>query len=339
MNTRNVKMINILFLMSLLFSTLNASQGKFTGGSPHTMPEWFKESFMDMQEDVEEAKESDKHVMLFMTLKFCPYCTKMLKNNFIEGAELQPYIKENFDVIAIDIKGSKEITVTEDLTLTEKEYAKHLNVQYTPTILFLNQNNEVVVRVNGYRSSKNFKYILDFVKNKEYKNMKLTDYIEKVKNKTLYTLQKNKLFKNMTDYSKINGPFAVIFEDGSCTQCNYLHNVTLKNKDVIEEINKFTVVRLNALSTKKIITPDGKVTTPNQWAKDLALDYRPGIVLFNDKLERARIDALLYSFHFKELFRFVSTKEYKKYKSYLDYLRVRQQDLLNQGINIDISDK
>ena len=89
----------------------------------------------------------------------------------------------------------------------------------------------------------------------------------------------------------------------------------------------------------KIITPEGRVTTPNKWAKDLALDYRPGIVLFNDKLERARIDALLYSFHFKELFRFVSTKEYKKYKSYLDYLRVRQQDLLNQGINIDISDK
>ena len=80
--------------------------------------------------------------------------------------------------------------------------------------------------------------------------MKLTDYIDKVKNKTLYTLKKNKIFKEITDYSKINGPFAVIFEDGSCTQCNYLHNVTLKNKGVIEEINKFTVVRLDATSKK-----------------------------------------------------------------------------------------
>ena len=76
------------------------------------MPEWFKESFMDMQEDIDEAKDENKHVMLFMTLKFCPYCTKMLKNNFIEGAKLQPYIRENFDVIGIDIKGSKEISVT-----------------------------------------------------------------------------------------------------------------------------------------------------------------------------------------------------------------------------------
>jgi len=277
--------------------------------------------------------------MLFMTLKFCPYCTKMLNNNFIEGAKLQPYIKDNFDVIGIDIKGSKEIAVNEDLTLTEKEYAKHLNVQYTPTILFLNQSNEIVVRINGYRSSENFKYILDFVKNKEYKNMNLTQYIEKVKNKTFYTLQDNTMFQEINDLSKIDGSLAVIFEDGSCTQCDYLHNNTLKNKDVLNEMNKFIIVRLDASSSSKIVTPNGIVTTPEKWAQDLVLDYRPGILLFNNKKERARIDALLYSFHFKELFRFVSTEQYKIYKSFLDYLRVRQSELLQQGIDIDISDK
>jgi len=339
MQKESLKIFNLVFIMSLLFTSLNASQGKFTGGSDHSMPEWFKESFMDMNEDVEEAKESDKHVMLFMTLKFCPYCTKMLNNNFIEGAKLQPYIKDNFDVIGIDIKGSKEIAVNEDLTLTEKEYAKHLNVQYTPTILFLNQSNEIVVRINGYRSSENFKYILDFVKNKEYKNMNLTQYIEKVKNKTFYTLQDNTMFQEINDLSKIDGPLAVIFEDGSCTQCDYLHNNTLKNKDVLNEMNKFIIVRLDASSSSKIVTPNGIVTTPEKWAQDLVLDYRPGILLFNNKKERARIDALLYSFHFKELFRFVSTEQYKIYKSFLDYLRVRQSELLQQGIDIDISDK
>ncbi len=339
MQKNSLKILNSIFLIALLFTTLNASQGKFTGGSAHDMPEWFKESFMDMSEDVEEAKEENKHVMLFMTLKFCPYCTKMLKNNFEEGAKLQPYIQKNFDVVGIDIKGSKEIAVNDDLTLSEKEYAKHLNVQYTPTLIFLNESNEVVVRINGYRSSENFKYILDFVKNKEYINMELTEYIEKVKNKTLYTLKENTMFTDITDLSKIDGPLAVIFEDGSCTQCDYLHNNTLKNKDVLAEIKKFTIVRFDASSTNKIITPSGKSTTPNKWAKNLILDYRPGILLFNNKKEQARIDALLYSFHFKELFRFVSNKEYKTYKSFLDYLRVRQSELLKNGVSIDISDK
>jgi len=338
MSGRGLKVLSIIFTILLTFTSLNGA-GKVTGGSDHAMPTWFKQSFLDMNEDVLEAKDEGKHVILFMSLKFCPYCTKMLKENFEEGAKLQPYIQENFDVIAIDIKGSRELAINEDTTMTEIEYAKHLKVQYTPTILFLDQDNKIVVRVNGYRSPQNFKHILDFVKNKEYKNMTLTQYIEKVKNKTYYTLQNNPMFKDIKDLSKIDGPLAVIFEDGSCTQCNYLHNTTLKNKDVIEEVSKVTVVRYDAMSQEKIITPDGKTTTPKQWAKDMVLDYRPGIVLFDKKQEIVRIDALLYSFHFKELFRFVSGGYYNKFHTFLDYLKPRQDELLQKGIDIDISDK
>lgn len=340
MNQTGLKTISMIFILIFALSSSAAAQkGKFSGGENHDMPSWFKQSFLELQEDVNEAKDSGKHVMLFMTLEFCPYCTKMLKDNFIEGAKNQAYIAENFDVIGINIKGSKEIAVNENLTLTEKEYAAHLKVHYTPTIIFLDHNNEIVVRINGYRSKENFKLILDFVKNKEYKNMSLTEYLEKVKNKTLYRLKDNKLFSKVTDLSKINGPLAVIFEDGSCTQCDYLHNTTLKNKDVIEELSKFTVVRYDAESEEKIITPKGEITTPKQWAKDMVLDYRPGIVLFNKKDEIARIDALLYGFHFKEMFRYVSGEHYVQYPTFLDYLGPRQNELLNKGVNIDISDK
>ena len=81
----------------------------------------------------------------------------MLNANFVEGAKHQKYIQDNFDVIGINIKGAKEIAINDDLSMTEKEYAAHLKVQYTPTILFMDQNNNVVVRLNGYRSPENFK--------------------------------------------------------------------------------------------------------------------------------------------------------------------------------------
>lgn len=328
-------------LMTLFFMSTNAyaQKGKVTGGLHHEMPDWFKESFLDMAEDIEEAKEEDKHVILFMTLEFCPYCTKMLNDNFIEGAKHQKYIKDNFDVIGINIKGSREIALNEDKSMTEKEYAAYLKVQYTPTIIFLNQKNEVVVRLNGYRSPENLKLVLDFVKKKEYEKMSLTAYLDKVKNKTYYTLKDNSMFKNINDLSKVKGTLAVVFEDGSCTQCNYLHNTTLKNKEVQKELSKITVVRYDAMSKEKIITPSGKETTPYDWAKEMILDYRPGIVLFDDKKEIVRIDALLYSFHFKELVRYVSGQYYKKYHTFLDYLNPRQEELINKGVNIDLSDK
>lgn len=328
--------VTTLFFMS---TNAYAQKGKVTGGLHHEMPEWFKESFLDVSEDVEEAKDENKHVILFMTLEFCPYCTKMLNDNFIKGAKHQKYIQDNFDVIGINIKGSREIALSEDKSMTEKEYAAYLKVQYTPTIIFLNQKNEVVVRLNGYRSPQNLKLVLDFVKNKEYEKMSLTAYLEKVKNKTYYTLKENKIFKNIKDLSKVKGALAVVFEDGSCTQCDYLHNTTLKNKEVQKELSKITVVRFDASSKEKIITPKGKETTAHDWAKEMVLDYRPGIVLFDEQKEIVRIDALLYSFHFKELVRFVSGKYYKKYHTFLDYLSPRQEELINQGINIDLSDR
>lgn len=339
MGKNYIKSFFLILALLCVINNLHAQTGKFTGGEHHDMPSWFKESFLDMAEDVQEAKESDKHVILFMTLKFCPYCTKMLNDNFIKGAKHQSYIQNNFDVIGINIKGAREVAINDDLSMTEKDYAAHLKVQYTPTIIFLNQNNEQVVRLNGYRSPENFKLVLDFVKNKEYKKMSLTSYLEQVKNKTLYTLKENKLFKNITDLSKVEGSLAVMFEDGSCTQCEYMHNTTLQNEDVQKELSKITFVRFDAMSKQKIITPNGKKTTPHDWAKEMILDYRPGIVLFDKKKEIVRIDALLYSFHFKELIRYVSGGYYAQYNTFLDYLRPRQQELLDAGINIDISDK
>jgi thioredoxin-related protein len=340
MATKNLQFLAVFFTIIFTFTTLNgATKGKVTGGSMHEPPEWFKESFLEIAEDIEEAKEEGKHLMLFLDLQGCPYCTKMLKESFHEKNETSDFIKKHFDVINLDVKGLREIAWSEEETLTEKELAQKLKVQYSPTVLFLDYDKNVVVRLNGYRSPTNFKNILEYVNGKHYKNMKVSEYLEKKKDNTIYTLKENKLFKKTSDLSKVNTPLAVIFEDGGCTQCDYFHNTTLKNSDVQGEFTKFTVVRLDASSNEKIVTPEGKATTPKAWAAELNLEYRPGILLFNEGKLQQTVDALLYSFHFKELLRYISGKYYKEYDGYLPYLRERQEELKAQGINIDISNK
>ena len=331
-------------LMFLVFSILmithlNANEGKLSGGSMHEVPEWFKESFLDIKEDISEAEANNKHFMIFMDLEGCPYCSKMLNENFIAQNKTSEFIKKYFDVINIDVKGSREISWDENTTLTEKALAEKLEIQYSPTILFFNKNKEVVVRVNGYRNKDDFKYILEFVQGKYYEQMSLTQYLEKITKETLYTFIENKMFKDLKDLSKIKTPLAVIFEDGSCTQCDYFHNRLLKDKDVLKEFKNFTIVRLNANSDEQIIDIDGNKTTAKEWVKKINLDYRPGILLYDNKKLISTVDALLYPFHFKELLRYVGEKHYKKYpKSYLDYLRVRQSELLKQGININLAE-
>ena len=85
-------------------------------------PDWFKESFLDIAEDVNQAAESGRHVILFMHLNDCPYCHRMIEENF-KHAPYTDFIKENFDVIQLNIKGDREIAFNAETSVSEKELA------------------------------------------------------------------------------------------------------------------------------------------------------------------------------------------------------------------------
>ena len=333
------KKLILLFIVTLCTLNLSAKEGKVIGASNHTVPSWFKDSFLDIAEDIDEASEKNRHFMIFLDFEGCPYCSKMLKENFEDNNKTSQFIKANFDVIELNVKGSKEITWVDGEVVTEKGLTEKLKIQYSPTVLFFSPNKEIVARVNGYRNTTEFQYILDFVQTKKYENTDLASYLNKLEKKELYKLQANKMFKEIDDLSKIKTPVAIIFEDGSCTQCEHFHNKILTNKDVIDEFNKFTVVRFDATSKKEIITPDGKKTTPNELLASLKLDYRPGVLLYDNSKLITTIDALLFPFHFKEVLRYVSGKNYIDYpNSYLDYLRVRQDELIKSGTTINVGE-
>ena len=50
------------------------------GWESRKQPDWFKESFLEIQDDVDEATEEGKHVMLFFQLNACPYFTSSIRS-------------------------------------------------------------------------------------------------------------------------------------------------------------------------------------------------------------------------------------------------------------------
>lgn len=323
--------------LGLVLSAGSFAAGKMTGGVMSQHPEWFKESFLDIGEDVEEAAEEGKHVILFMHLNGCPYCNKMSEENFKRSPDTA-FIQDNFDVIAINIKGDREIAFNEDLTLSEKALADLVQVNYTPTTVFLNQENQVVLKLNGYRSVEKFGQALRYVQQKRYTEMKLADYIEQQSVPERYQLQDHPLFASITDLSSVEGPLAVLFEDSGCDACDALHRGHLKNPAIVQVMESMTVVRLDANSTAPITDVAGRATTAKAYARQLGLTYRPGIVLFDKGVEIRRIDGLLYSYHFEEVMRYVAERHYEQYPAdFYQYLGVRTDQLLNQGVDIDLS--
>ena len=324
-------------LLGLLLSSGSFAVGKVTGGVMSQHPEWFKESFLDIGEDVEEAAEEGKHVILFMYLNGCPYCDKMSEENFKHSPDTG-YIQDNFDVIAINIKGDREVAFNEEVTLSEKALADLVKVNYTPTTVFLNQENQVVLKLNGYRSVEKFGQTLRYVQQKKYTEMKLADYIEQQQVAAQYQLRNHPLFAAITDLSAVKEPLALLFEDNACDACDTLHDGHLKNPAITKVLEKMTVVRLDANSDAPITDVEGNPTTAKAYAKQLGLTYRPGIVLFDKGREIRRIDGLLYTYHFQEVLRYVAERHYEQYPTdFYQYLGVRTQELLEAGIDIDLS--
>jgi len=337
-----LRLSNLLISVCLLLilenghvSAESTKRGEITGAVAHTAPDWFKQSFLEIADDVDEASEAGKHVLLFFQLNDCPYCDRMLSEAF-ETDPLMSYIQQHFDVIAINVRGDREIAFTEDFSATEKDLSERLNVWATPGIIFLGENNKPVVRVDGYRSPERFKHILSYVADKAYTEQKLAAYLEQKLTEDIYSLRSNPLFSDLNDLSKVSGPLAVIFEDSSCYDCAELHERTLVDTRVIEELKKFTVVRLNASSSATLVDVDGNATTPADWAKQLKMTYRPGVLLFADGKLLRRYDSLLFRHHFREGFRWISSGSYKT-EDYATYSARRTEELLAAGENIDLS--
>lgn len=322
-------------LVGLASPAVAAERGTITGGVVHEIPGYFKESFLEIAEDVDEATEADRHVLLFFQLNACPYCDRMLEESF-ETEPLESYIRAHFDAIALNVAGDREVAFNDEVSATEKELADLLDVRATPAILFLDSDNQTVVRVNGYRAPERFQAILEYVATRSYRSVKLSDYLRARLERDVYVLRDNPLFDDVTDLSAVPGPLLVILEDGSCFDCNEFHDGVLAHPLVQQELEPFTVVRLDADSSAPVIAPDGEKTTMAGLADRYEMIYRPGTLVFDDGRLIRRTDSLVFPHHFKEGLRYVGGGHYKTQPDYATYSEQRTEELLSQGVDIDL---
>ena len=147
-----------------------------TEGGLHTQP-WFKNSFLDLAEDVEEAAAEGKQLVLFWEQKGCPYCRETHRVN-LRIPEVVDYIRKNFVVVQLNLWGDKEVTDFDGQIITEKKLARKYRVQFTPTMQFFPAKLEKgskkpghkseIWRLMGYWKPFHFKNSFVYVRDKVY---------------------------------------------------------------------------------------------------------------------------------------------------------------------------
>jgi thioredoxin-related protein len=98
--------------------------------------DWYLESFLDIPEDIAAAAASGKRLVVLWGLKGCPACKRMHETHLMD-AETVATIRRHFEVLHLNILGSREITGLAGRKLPEKAFAEAEGVRSTPTLQFM----------------------------------------------------------------------------------------------------------------------------------------------------------------------------------------------------------
>lgn len=100
---------------------------------------WFRQSFLDLREDLAEAQAAGKRLVVFWEQRGCPYCREMHRVNLAD-AEIVDYIKAHFVALQLNLYGAREVTDFDGKAFEERRLAQRWRVNFTPTLCFFPAN-------------------------------------------------------------------------------------------------------------------------------------------------------------------------------------------------------
>lgn len=152
------------------------AQAVMTDDGFYTEP-WFLESFLELNDDLAAATEKNKRLAIMWELRGCPYCKETHLVNFAKP-EIADYIRARFEILQLNIVGSREVTDFDGEKLPEKLFARKYGVRSVPTFQFFPEKaaglaakaprDREVARAHGYIEPQPFLGLFRFVADRDY---------------------------------------------------------------------------------------------------------------------------------------------------------------------------
>jgi thioredoxin-related protein len=142
----------------------------------YTQP-WFLESFLELADDLAGAAGKNKRFAIMWELRGCPFCKQIHLVNFARP-EIENFIKDRFEILQLNIIGSREVTDFDGEKLSEKAFAQKYGVRSVPTFQFFPETvaglaakaprEREVARAQGYIDPQPFLDLFRFVSERDY---------------------------------------------------------------------------------------------------------------------------------------------------------------------------
>ncbi len=331
-------MMRMLLLMVAMLFTGGFAQA---AGEDET-PSWFKESFLDLREDIAEATKAGRRLMVYFYQDGCPYCGKLLRDNFGQKT-IADKTRRHFDVIALNIWGDRDVVDLAGKTQPEKTFAKALRVQFTPSLLMFDEQGNVALRLNGYLQPHKFEAAVDFVGQHLERKQNFADYLATHAREPAATALNEEPWLlpsplRLADSLKRGGkPLIVLFEQKECAACDELHWEAFARPEVKALLGRFTIARIDMASREPVQTPTGELRPGRDWARSIGVFYTPSLVFFDSRGQEVfRIEGYLRPFHFSASLDYVASGAYREQPEFQRFIEARAAARRARGERIEL---
>jgi thioredoxin-related protein len=292
-------------------------------------PDWFKETFYDLDDDIAEAaEEGKKGLMILFTTEGCSYCARFIDVS-LGNPELAARVQKDFVAVGMEIFDDKMMTSPDGESMPIKAFAKSRGAEFAPTLLFFDTDGQRVLRLPGYQTPERFGIVLDYVSGGHYNKVSLRDYYNSL---VAAATPEVKLIDDPIfvpppyDLSTSNDkPTMVLLEKNGCADCNAFHKDVLTLDNVRQSLGKFNVMRLDIEDkTTEITLPDGSKTTPSAFYADSAMSRVPALMFYDESGRKAlETDALVLESRMMNSINYTLDKAHEKEWTYQRYARTR----------------
>jgi len=138
---------------------------------------FFELSFGDLRAEAADAKKEGKRGLVVMYhFDDCPYCARM-KSEVLSRPDVQAHYRKKFRAIAIDTRGSQQITGFDGRTLPENEYARAIGLRGTPSFAFYGVDGKLLsMHAGAIYDPAVFMLLGDYVASGAYRNASFSSY-------------------------------------------------------------------------------------------------------------------------------------------------------------------
>ena len=344
-------MRRLLAVVALLFAvapapsardTVSGSAGDITFAQigDEVLPPAFTETLLELPDDAAQAAKSGRRLLLYFGQQGCPYCKELMSTSFTQK-DIVDKTARHFLPIAFNLFGDREVTWFDGKVRREKELAKFLKVQFTPTVLLLDENGGTIARINGYYPPHRFSAALDYSIKRLEGRLDFAAHMQTVpQTGASATLNEQPFFmKPPHDLRRKAGgkPLAVLFESRHCAPCDELHKEGFKREATRKAMARFDIARFSIAGRDPLTTPQGKATTAEAWARELKIAYTPSVVFFDDTgKEVFRLEAYLRPFHFASSFEYVGSGAWRKEPEFQRFLQNKAEHMKQAGEKLEL---